>query len=313
MYHNELITINMRDFSRTERRTHYNAFKTSNSKAYIDKEFPPEIRSVFPNYKESPTPGLSIDYITHSGQIVAESMIRSINFQSFSQMTALKSVYIAKKPDSFHVFPSYIINPIFPIVVHVLNRCRPLFSKIFPKRKIDESGLYRVGLFLDLKWQEIEIDDQLPIISNTILSTWCNTQEVWPALLEKAIAKVLGGWEYLSVMGHGYLDKARNKSRPSNRRALSNLDSIQGGMLVNPLETNSIVQNLENILRICTGCFSKRYYFKKQGNDKEELLDYLTFWEKQVKLGNCIILKTNDQPQGISERNFNNKLMPNHM
>lgn len=169
-------------------------------------------------------------------------------------------IYLKKRPDSFHVFPGYIENPVFPIVVHVLNRSRSLFNKIFPKREIDNSGVYRVGLFLDFKWKKIEIDDQLPIISNTIFSTWCNTQEPWPALLEKALAKVVGGYEYLSVLGHGYLGRRKKKLPKGGRGTLLNTLST-----MNSLNGEIVTQNLENILRICTGCFSKRYYFQKVG------------------------------------------------
>ena len=98
----------------------------------------------------------------------------------------------------------------------MLNRSRTLFNKIFPKRNIDEFGVYRVGLFLDFKWQEIEIDDQIPIISDSILSTWCNTQEPWPALLEKALAKILGGYEYLSVISHGHLNNQKLQKQKIN-------------------------------------------------------------------------------------------------
>jgi hypothetical protein len=87
----------------------------------------------------------------------------------------MKNIYLTEKPESFHVFPSYIINPVFPVILQVLNRSRSIFNKIFPKREIDKSGVYKVGLYLDYKWEQIEIDEQLPIISNTILSTWCNT------------------------------------------------------------------------------------------------------------------------------------------
>lgn len=90
-------------------------------------------------------------------------------------MTPRKNIYLSDTPEGFQVFPSYINNPILPVILHVLNRSRRLFKKIFPKREIDDSGVYEVGLFLDFKWQKIEIDDMLPIISNTILSSWCNS------------------------------------------------------------------------------------------------------------------------------------------
>jgi len=92
---------------------------------------------------------------------------------------------------------------------------------------VDASGVYRVNLFLDLKWQEIEIDDQLPIICNTIMSTWCNTLEPWPALLEKALAKIVGGFEYLSILGHGFFDEPRkNKEKEGNNSEENSSETI---------------------------------------------------------------------------------------
>lgn len=308
MQHNDMISLDMRHQSYTERMTYFNSFKKSNGATFVDREFPPTVESIFVNYNSRVKPGIGVDYQTHSKQLIPNELIKTIIFQSVNKLTPLKDIYLTDRPDSFHVFPSYIINPAFPIILHILNRSRSIFNKLFPKRTLDESGVHRIGLFLDFKWQEIEIDDQLPIISNTILSTWCNTQEAWPALLEKALAKVVGGYEYLSVIGHGHLDKAdpQQKSRTRTR-------------MINTLERAStskfeyVTQNLENLLRICTGCFSKRYYFRRNGMNATELNDYLTFWENMVKVNHCIILKTNEIPQGTSERTDEHRLLPNHM
>ena len=90
-------------------------------------------------------------------------------------MTPQKTIYLSKRPANFQVYPSEIKNHVFSVVVQVLDRSRSIFNKIFPKKIIDDSGIYRVALFLDFKWQEIEIDDQLPLIGEYALSTWCNT------------------------------------------------------------------------------------------------------------------------------------------
>jgi hypothetical protein len=212
--------------------TYFNSFKKGKDTEQADREFPPDIASIFPNYKKLRT-GLNNDYVTHTNQIIPTQLINTIVFQSFTKMTPSKMTYSLKKPDSFHVFPSYIINPVFPIILHVLNRSRCLFKKIFPKRTIDDSGVYRVGLFLDYNWKVIEIDDQIPIISNTILSTWCNTQEPWPALLEKALAKVIGGFEYLSVIGHGHLGKSKTqRTRGKVINTLNRQNSTMSGEMV---------------------------------------------------------------------------------
>jgi len=71
-------------------------------------------------------------------------------------------------------------------------------------------------------------------------------------------------------------------------------------------------QNLENILRICTGCFSKRYYFNKNGVSTKELADYIQFWHNISKYSHVILLKTNDFDEELVLKS-GQTIYPNHI
>ena len=51
MQHDEIVSLKMRNHSYTERITYFNSFKKSNNTTYVDKKFPPHIKSLLPNYK----------------------------------------------------------------------------------------------------------------------------------------------------------------------------------------------------------------------------------------------------------------------
>jgi len=72
----------MRSQSYTERKTYFNSFKKSNGAIFVDYKFPPKIRSVFVNYYETDylEDVTKENYITYSGQVVPEELIKTIEF-----------------------------------------------------------------------------------------------------------------------------------------------------------------------------------------------------------------------------------------
>jgi hypothetical protein len=74
---------------------------------------------------------------------------------------------------------------------------------LFGNQKINSQGIYYVKLCKDGAWRHIIIDDFIPIKidtvskkNNDLLGIHCNdansVAEIWPALIEKALAKTYG-------------------------------------------------------------------------------------------------------------------------
>ncbi|CAG0924576.1 unnamed protein product [Notodromas monacha] len=80
-----------------------------------------------------------------------------------------------------------------------------ILQKIFPDLNGHATGceqsIFRVHLWKWGKWHEIVLDGRVPVdsTSNTILLTRSKiNNEIWPTLLEKAFAKLFGGFEILT-------------------------------------------------------------------------------------------------------------------
>ena len=78
---------------------------------------------------------------------------------------------------------------------------RQLVRNLFAQKQIDEAGRYDVRLFHPKtdKWVTITVDDSLPIgPDGELLFSRLNSEgEIWPCLVEKAVAELLGGYKQL--------------------------------------------------------------------------------------------------------------------
>ncbi|KAK9237224.1 hypothetical protein V1525DRAFT_344412 [Lipomyces kononenkoae] len=76
---------------------------------------------------------------------------------------------------------------------------KPLVSNIIYPQSISTSGRYVVRLFFNGVFRKVVIDDYLPV-SNTVrrihVVSKSNDRLLWPALVEKAYLKVMGGYDF---------------------------------------------------------------------------------------------------------------------
>lgn len=177
------------------------------------------------------------------------------NLMKFKEVNEIfpesRFVYNHNTSQNFIIFPGYYNPPALVIVMYLLNQNRKLLKRIFLKDAIDEdNNFFSVNLFLENKWESVQIDHFLPLVENKMAFMISNKKEAWPCLLEKAIAKKMGSY----------------------------------------YDTSNLL-NLENLIRICTGCFTKKYFFMKNLKDKS-LFDYLLFWKEIANEGHLICIKT---------------------
>jgi len=87
-------------------------------------------------------------------------------------------------------------NCYFLSAIAALTEFPLLIYQIFRSNEVNEFGYYEVVLFIDGDWQIVFIDDYFPVIKNTNELKFCrpNGNELWAMILEKAWAKVNGGY-----------------------------------------------------------------------------------------------------------------------
>jgi len=92
-------------------------------------------------------------------------------------------------------------NCYFLSALAALTEFPNLITKIFKSKETSEIGLYEVALFIDGEWQIVIVDDYIPYDkeTETFAFTQPNGIELWVLILEKAWAKINGG--YLNIIG----------------------------------------------------------------------------------------------------------------
>ena len=92
-------------------------------------------------------------------------------------------------------------NCYFLSALSSLAKFPELIYKIFRTKQVNQCGYYEIIMFIDGEWQIVIIDDFFPTSSNTgnIAFTRPNGNELWVILLEKAWAKINGG--YINIIG----------------------------------------------------------------------------------------------------------------
>ena len=74
-----------------------------------------------------------------------------------------------------------------------------VMEKIFEKTpETQADGEYIVQLFMDGKWRQVRVNDKIPTQDDRVY--YCQSKgrdELWPSLLEKAVAKYYGGYSII--------------------------------------------------------------------------------------------------------------------
>ena len=85
----------------------------------------------------------------------------------------------------------------FYSVLSALSQFPSLFNKIILTKEYNQNGFYRLLLFIDGEFQIVYIDDYFPCINNSNILYFIKPSnfEFWAILIEKAWAKVNGGYQ----------------------------------------------------------------------------------------------------------------------
>jgi hypothetical protein len=113
-------------------------------------------------------------------------------------------------PDGFKVFDKIEFDDIvqgglgncyFLSAIAAMCEFPGLVEDIFKTKESNDKGYYEVALFIDGVWNIVPIDDYFPVLKGTTQFAFTRThgKELWVIILEKAWAKVNGG--YVNIVG----------------------------------------------------------------------------------------------------------------
>ncbi|EGT57259.1 hypothetical protein CAEBREN_09424 [Caenorhabditis brenneri] len=104
----------------------------------------------------------------------------------------------------YEIFQSKLGNCGFMAALSAISAHRPIIEFVFRDLELNEHGVYQLRLCKDGEWNIVTIDDWIPCIKGNMrgasLKIIGGIYQIWPALVEKAIAKAYGGYDAL----HGF-------------------------------------------------------------------------------------------------------------
>ncbi|KAG8190280.1 hypothetical protein JTE90_025793 [Oedothorax gibbosus] len=112
-------------------------------------------------------------------------------------------IFVDDAPEKVPLVPGKLGDPWFVSCVGCLASARGLFYRVVPADQsfsftADYSGIFRFRLWWSGEWKEVVVDDRLPTVGGKLLFVHSFKGDMfWPALLEKAYAKLHGSYEAL--------------------------------------------------------------------------------------------------------------------
>ena len=171
--------------------------------AFIDESFPPDENSLMGKSKE----GSYLDPVESRRKLFRDS---DVEWKRISEIIP-KPVIYEDTINMNNIKYGRVSLPYFYSVLSSLANCYPsIFTKIILSKDYNPNGMYQVKLYIDGEFQTIILDDYFPCIkgTNVYFFTKPSNFEIWPLLIEKAWAKVNGGYLNIVNLWPGDLFKA---------------------------------------------------------------------------------------------------------
>ncbi|GAB6033052.1 hypothetical protein CHUAL_012668 [Chamberlinius hualienensis] len=111
-------------------------------------------------------------------------------------------VFVTDGPSQFDIVPGKLGDRWFVSCLGCLYLTRGLFYRVVPAdQSFDDenyAGIFRFRIWWCGEWLEVTVDDRLPTVNNRLVFVQAqHSNQMWPALLEKAYAKLHGSYEAL--------------------------------------------------------------------------------------------------------------------
>ena len=174
----------------------------SNSENFIDDLFPPNKESILGIKNGIPTEKnkerlekLKQGFLFDIDNIIWLKAEEIFNYQHYNIFVNDISIDDVRQ--------GYLGNCYFMSSLAAMTNIPQLICQLFRSFQINRNGCYEIGLNIEGEWQIVLLDDYFPCSKTTKIPIFAkpNGPELWAMLLEKAWAKINGG--YLNITG-GY-------------------------------------------------------------------------------------------------------------
>lgn len=170
---------------------------TLNSSTFTDPYFPPNDHSIYSQNENG-------EYLD---KVDGEFQANKLNFQQYEWKRASEIfggrnniLLFEDKIDPNDIKQGVVGDCYFLSALAALSEFPNLIYQIFRTKEINPQGFYEIVLFIDGEWQIVYVDDLFPVFKDTNLIAFAgsNGNELWVLLLEKAWAKVNGGYSNIA-------------------------------------------------------------------------------------------------------------------
>ena len=171
--------------------------------SFIDEAFPPHEYSLMGKTKE----GMYLDPVEARRKIIKES---EVEWKRIADIVAKPVIYEGAVNMDHINFGRVSLNYFYTVLSALVDEYPSVFTKIILEKDYNPNGMYQIRLFIDGEFKTITIDDYFPCIkgTNVYYFTRPSNFEIWPLLIEKAWAKVNGGYLNILNLWPGDLFKA---------------------------------------------------------------------------------------------------------
>ncbi|XP_072535353.1 calpain-9-like [Salminus brasiliensis] len=154
---------------------------TNTKEKYIDEKFPPEKRSI-------------------GTGLLSKSQMAKLVWKRPSELVE-DPCLVVDGESRFDFAQGELGNCWFLAAIGAITFQKEIMDKVIPDDQSfggNYSGVFHFRFWRSGKWIDVVIDDKLPTIDGELIFLHCKTRnEFWPALLEKAYAKVCGSYAAL--------------------------------------------------------------------------------------------------------------------
>jgi len=171
---------------------------------FTDELFPPNYNSLM-GYDADGNPKDKIFLYNKTEDDFPKDLI---SWKRASEIFTTKFAIFEGSINSEDVMQGYLSNCYFLCCLTSLTNCPQAIIQNFRHLKVQDNGYYEICLKIDGVWQIVIVDDYFPMAKETeFVGVKPSGNEIWVMLLEKAWAKVNGGYNYINfgIAKDGYI------------------------------------------------------------------------------------------------------------
>ena len=160
---------------------------------FTDEAFPPNENSFMGKSKD----GNYLDPVEARHRLIKDS---EVEWKRISDIVPKPVIYEDTIDMKFIKYGRVSLPYFYSVLSALASQYPSIFTKIILSQDYNPKGKYEVKLYIDGEFKTITIDDYFPCIlgTNVYFFTRPSNFEMWPLLIEKAWAKVNGG--YLNII-----------------------------------------------------------------------------------------------------------------